>query len=43
MLVNFVQFTAQLIIALVLLRVAQVMLLKRNPESSLGKALAFVA
>lgn len=43
MLINFLQFTANLIIALVLLRVVSAKLLERDSDSALGKALAFIS
>ena len=42
MLIDFIQFFAQLVIALAILRVAQVKLLDRNPDSALGAAIAFL-
>lgn len=42
MLINFLQFFANLIIALVLLKVLSAKLLERNENSALGKALAFI-
>jgi hypothetical protein len=42
MAINFVQFTANLIIALVLLKLIELSLLRRNPDSAAGQALAFI-
>lgn len=42
MLINFVQFTANLIIALVALKLLELHLLQRNPDSPIGQALAFL-
>ena len=42
MLVNFIQFLANLLIALVLLKLIQVHLVKRNPDSAPSRALAFL-
>lgn len=42
MLIDFLQFMAQLILALTILRVAQVKLIDRNPDSLVGGALAFI-
>lgn len=42
MLVNFIQFFANLIIALTLLKMIQVHIVKRNPDSPAGQALSFL-
>lgn len=42
MLINFLQFLANLIIALALLRVLEAKVLESNPDSAFGQALAFV-
>jgi hypothetical protein len=42
MLVNFIQFLANLIIALTILKVATVHLVKRNSDSPGAQALAFL-
>ena len=42
MLVNFIQFFANLIIALTILKLAEVHIIKRNSDSPVGQALAFL-
>lgn len=42
MLIDFLQFMAQLILALTILRVVQVKLIDRDENSLVGSALAFI-
>jgi hypothetical protein len=41
-LVNFLQFVANLIIAMALLKVIQAKMIERDPDSAFAKSLAFV-
>lgn len=43
MLISFVHFTAQLIIAMTILRLIAAKLIENNPDSPLGSALSFVS
>ena len=42
MAINFVQFLANLILALVLLKLIEMHLLRTNPDSAVGQALSFI-
>ena len=42
MAINFVQFLANFILAMVLLKLIELHLLKNNPDSAIGQALAFI-
>lgn len=42
MLINFIQFSANFFILMILLKIVQVHLVKRNPDSPLAQAFAFL-
>lgn len=42
MLIDFVAFVAKLLIALVMLKLIEVQMVRKNPEAPFGQALAFL-
>ena len=42
MAVNFLQFLANFILAVLLLKIVELSLLRRDPESAVGQAIAFL-